>query len=79
MATIRDGIVPAGATICYDYRLLHRGMPNQSSAGEAANTVQQHPYRAVLQFLCRKKWYTERNNYGTQSIYEKAVEMATSS
>ena len=54
-----DGVVPVGKAIVYDYRLLHRGMPNASTNN-----------RAVLQLLCRKSWYQEKNNYGKQSIYE---------
>lgn len=70
-----DGTVRAGEAIVYDYRLLHRGMPNYSNGGGTASStderkIQSHPYRAVLQLLCRKTWYKERNNYGSNSIYE---------
>ena len=73
-----DGIVSAGEAIVYDYRLLHRGMPNRSRSSDAAHTAAAatppppHPYRAVLQLLCRRTWYTEKNNYGTESIYRAA-------
>jgi hypothetical protein len=53
-----DAIGSAGDGIWYDYRLLHRGMPNNSS-----QTI-----RPVLQILFKKKWYVERANYGKQSI-----------
>ena len=70
-----DGTVRAGEAIVYDYRLLHRGMPNYSMGAAAVSSadekdVHSHPYRAVLQLLCRKTWYKERNNYGTKSIYQ---------
>ena len=52
-----DGKCAAGAGIFYDYRLWHRGMPNQSS------TV-----RPVLQILFRRTWYVERANYGVEPI-----------
>ncbi len=70
-----DGTVRSGEAIVYDYRLLHRGMPNFSKGAAAASSadekvVYSHPYRAVLQLLCRKAWYKERNNYGTKSIYQ---------
>lgn len=53
-----DAIGSAGDGIWYDYRLLHRGMPNNSS-----NTI-----RPVVQILFKKKWYVERANYGMQSV-----------
>eukprot|EP00536_Pseudo-nitzschia_multiseries_P017244 jgi/Psemu1/224228/e_gw1.1450.1.1 len=59
-----DGIVRAGDALWYDYRLLHRGMPNTSK-----NTPDPPPYRPVLQLLCRRTWYKEKNNYGLESIY----------
>jgi hypothetical protein len=72
-----DGIVSAGEAIVYDYRLLHRGMPNNSGLNENENDTENettllHPYRAVLQLLFRQTWYKEKNNYGTESIYQAA-------
>ena len=66
-----DGTVRAGAAVVYDYRLLHRGMPNHSNQQRQINNF--HPYRAVLQLLCRKSWYKEKNNYGNASIYEPST------
>ena len=54
-----DGTLNAGQPIIYDYRLMHRGMPNNSSS-----TV-----RPLLQFLYSKHFYEEKNNYGIKSIY----------
>jgi len=48
----------AGDGIWYDYRLFHRGMPNQSD-----NVV-----RPVVQILFKKKWYVEKANYGEESL-----------
>ena len=103
-----------GNGILYDYRLLHRGMPNTNfrtnnvddvDAVDAVDAVddeqqqdnttathsnsnsnsndededddkqeqeQEQPpyYRPVLQLLCRRKFYKEKNNYGTKSIYD---------
>mmetsp|Transcript_16251 Transcript_16251/g.30737 ORF Transcript_16251/g.30737 Transcript_16251/m.30737 type:complete len:449 (-) Transcript_16251:692-2038(-) len=56
--SVFDAIGSAGDGIWYDYRLLHRGMPNISS-----RTI-----RPVIQILFKKKWYVERANYGKQSI-----------
>ena len=52
-----DGKCKAGDAIWYDYRLMHRGMGNSSTL-----------LRPVIQLLFKKKWYTERRNYGTDSI-----------
>jgi len=52
-----DGICNAGDGVWYDYRLIHRGMPNNS------NVV-----RPVLQVIFKKKWYIEKANYGVESI-----------
>lgn len=58
-ATLDEGMhCSAGDGIWYDYRLLHRGMPNTST-----DTV-----RPILQVVFKKKWYVERANYGTTSI-----------
>jgi ectoine hydroxylase-related dioxygenase (phytanoyl-CoA dioxygenase family) len=58
-----DGICQAGDGIWYDYRLLHRGMPNQSSSIT----------RPLLQVVFKKKWYVEKANYGTESIASSSV------
>lgn len=60
--TTIDGISNAGDGLWYDYRLLHRGMPNSSDS----------QVRPVLQILFKKKWYIERANYGTESIVRGA-------
>ncbi|KAL3773018.1 hypothetical protein ACHAWO_003973 [Cyclotella atomus] len=52
-----DGKCKAGSAIWYDYRLMHRGLRNQSSI-----------LRPVLQLLFKRKWYEEKRNYGTESI-----------
>ncbi|OEU10480.1 hypothetical protein FRACYDRAFT_193614 [Fragilariopsis cylindrus CCMP1102] len=49
-----------GNGILYDYRLLHREQEQE----------QPPYYRPVLQLLCRRKFYKEKNNYGTKSIYD---------
>lgn len=54
-----DGILKAGQAVIYDYRLMHRGMANQSKG-----TV-----RPVLQFLYTKPYYTETKNYAGLSMY----------
>lgn len=53
-----NGICNAGDAIWYDYRCLHRGMPNYSS----------DILRPVVQIIFKKKWYVEKRNYGTESI-----------
>jgi len=57
-----DAIGVAGDGIWYDYRLLHRGMPNRSEL-----------LRPVLQIIFKKKWYVERKNYGKESISDKIL------
>lgn len=60
-----DGICKGGDCVWYDYRLLHRGMPNNSD----------RTTRPILQVIFKKKWYIEKANYGTESIRkEKALE-----
>jgi len=55
-----NGICPnLGDAVWYDYRLLHRGMPNRS----------EDTLRPVLQIVFKKKWYVERANYGEESVY----------
>eukprot|EP00040_Diaphanoeca_grandis_P029935 m.176191 g.176191 ORF g.176191 m.176191 type:complete len:458 (+) comp31842_c8_seq1:240-1613(+) len=54
-----DGIQECGDAIIYDYRLLHRGMPNTSSQ-----------QREILQFLYSDPSYTETKNWGTTKLLE---------
>jgi ectoine hydroxylase-related dioxygenase (phytanoyl-CoA dioxygenase family) len=63
-----DGICKAGSSIWYDYRLMHRGLRNQSSL-----------LRPVLQLLFKRKWYEEKRNYGTESIVTLSEEQAENS
>jgi len=53
-----DGILSAGESVLYDYRLLHRGMGNTSRA-----------IRPVLQFLYTAPTYRETKNYGVDSLW----------
>ena len=39
-------------------RLMHRGMPNVSEGTQ----------RDIMQFVYHASWYTERKNYGTESL-----------
>ncbi|EDQ87172.1 uncharacterized protein MONBRDRAFT_33513 [Monosiga brevicollis MX1] len=55
-----DGLVSLGHAVMYDYRTIHRGMPNTSK-----NTQ-----RALLQFLYHVPSYAEARNYGTQSLLD---------
>ncbi|EGD78147.1 hypothetical protein PTSG_09023 [Salpingoeca rosetta] len=57
-----DGLVDLGAALVYDYRLIHRGMPNTSESSE----------RPMLQFLYHRPTYKEARNYGTQSLFAAA-------
>ena len=62
VATLRlsfDGVLEAGQSVLYDYRLLHRGMANNTT-----NTV-----RPVLQFLYTVPAYKELRNYGVESLW----------
>ena len=61
---IWDGKCCAGDCIWYDYRLMHRGMCNTSNA-----------VRPVVQVLFKKTWYTEKRNYGTESLRHNESEM----
>ena len=54
-----DAVLPAGGCVAYDYRLMHRGMPNRSEG-----TV-----RPVLQFLYADHTYRETKNYGSISLF----------
>ena len=53
-----DGKCAAGDALWYDYRLMHRGMPNRSK-----DTI-----RPVLQVIFKKKWYIEKSNFTEESI-----------
>jgi hypothetical protein len=57
-----DGIVPAGGCVVYDYRLMHRGMPNVSEATQ----------RPVLQLLYHVPTYKETKNYGLTRLFDAA-------
>eukprot|EP01126_Amoeba_proteus_P024594 TRINITY_DN2473_c0_g1_i15.p1 TRINITY_DN2473_c0_g1~~TRINITY_DN2473_c0_g1_i15.p1 ORF type:complete len:189 (-),score=7.07 TRINITY_DN2473_c0_g1_i15:85-651(-) len=54
-----DGLISCGDCLIYDYRLLHRGMPNCSLQTE----------RPVLQLLYHTKEYVETRNYGKESLW----------
>jgi len=54
-----DGVLNAGQAVMYDYRLLHRGMANNS-----LDTI-----RPVLQFLYTTPAYRETKNYGIESFW----------
>ena len=54
-----DGLVPAGGCVIYDYRLMHRGMPNVSQATK----------RPVLQLLYHLPTYKETKNYGQSKLF----------
>jgi ectoine hydroxylase-related dioxygenase (phytanoyl-CoA dioxygenase family) len=56
--TTFDGKCAAGDAVWYDYRLMHRGMPNKS----------QDKIRPVLQVIFKKKWYVETSNFTEESI-----------
>ena len=58
--TTFDALGKAGDAIFYDYRLMHRGMPNKSDV-----------VRPVLQVVAKKNWYVEKANYGEESIVKK--------
>jgi len=53
-----DAACAAGDAVWYDYRTLHRGMPNRSE-----DTV-----RPVVQIIFKRKWYVEKQNYGLEPI-----------
>lgn len=61
-----DGKCNAGDAVYYDYRLFHRGMPNNSKIT-----------RPVLQVVFKKKWYVEKANYGEESIVQSSRDEAT--
>jgi hypothetical protein len=60
--SIWDGICDAGDSVWYDYRLMHRGMPNSS-----ASTL-----RPVVQVIFTKKRYVEKAdyNFGKESVFD---------
>ncbi|GAX76815.1 hypothetical protein CEUSTIGMA_g4261.t1 [Chlamydomonas eustigma] len=62
-----DAVVQAGSCIMYDYRLMHRGMPNKSVGTE----------RPLLQLLYHKQSYKETKNYGLKSLFSKDSESNT--
>ena len=45
----------------YDYRLMHRGMPNTSVGTE----------RPLVQLLYHSRAYVEKKNYGVRSLFDK--------
>ena len=53
-----DGVCTAGSAIVYDYRTMHRGMPNVTRDVE----------RPVLQFVYHASTYQERTNYYGESL-----------
>ena len=63
-----DGLLRAGDALVYDYRLMHRGMPNRSAPGPAGRQ------RAILQFFYHDASYTERRNYGEAALFAHAPE-----
>ena len=60
LGCVVDGLLPAGGCVVYDYRLMHRGMPNRSAT----------THRPLLQFFYHVPSYVERKNYGTESLFE---------
>jgi hypothetical protein len=48
--------------VVYDYRLMHRGMPNVSEATQ----------RPVLQLLYHVPTYKETKNYGLTRLFDAA-------
>ena len=59
--TTFDGNYNAGDAVLYDYRLFHRGMPNNLDI-----------IRPVLQV----KWYVEKENYGEEKIAQSRDSIA---
>ena len=54
-----DGLVPAGGCVVYDYRLMHRGMPNLSAGTQ----------RPLIQLLYHHPSYRETKNYGQARLF----------
>ena len=61
-----DGLLRAGDALVYDYRLMHRGMPNRSPGGPGGRQ------RAILQFFYHDAGYAERRNYGDAALFARA-------
>ena len=55
-----DATLAAGGAAIYDYRLLHRGMPNRSSV-----------QRPVLQFIYHTASYRETKNFGHTYLFPR--------
>jgi len=53
-----NGIMEAGGALIYDYRLMHRGMPNKGDR-----------QRPLLQFLYHDPEYQETKNYGKDFLF----------
>ena len=60
-----DGMVDAGDAIWYDYRLLHRGMPNVSKKHDKEKGT----VRCIVQVIVKQKAYADPVNFGTQSVF----------
>lgn len=54
-----EAYVPAGHAVLYDYRLMHRGRGNSSSATE----------RRIMQLLYHSRAYQEDKNFGSDSLF----------
>jgi hypothetical protein len=54
-----DGVVAAGGCVVYDYRLMHRGMPNLSAGTQ----------RPLIQLLYHHPSYLETKNYGQALLF----------
>jgi ectoine hydroxylase-related dioxygenase (phytanoyl-CoA dioxygenase family) len=54
-----DGVVAAGGCVVYDYRLMHRGMPNRSAGTQ----------RPLIQLLYHHPSYRETKNYGQAALF----------
>jgi hypothetical protein len=54
-----DGLLRAGGCAVYDYRLMHRGMPNASATTQ----------RPLIQFLYHTPSYHETKNYGLEPLF----------
>eukprot|EP00892_Ulva_mutabilis_P011970 jgi/Ulvmu1/9145/UM005_0243.1 len=61
LETAVDGLVAAGDAVLYDYRTLHRGLPNVSEAVR----------RDVLQVVYHVKGYDEQRNYSADCLLEQ--------
>eukprot|EP00667_Euglena_gracilis_P014692 EG_transcript_15232 len=54
-----DALCPAGSAVVYDFRVVHRGMPNESASP-----------RPILYFLYATPDFDEDYNFGTTSIFD---------